>query len=675
MQSPPPLKWKRFFAGLSIAIGSAVLAFLVAQLPLLKTIEWKIYDLEFRALAQPNKASDSIVMIQIDDESIERMDRSLDLGRFPWPRDVYKDLLNYLERAKPRAIAFDLLFLEQDKSAEGAARDQELAAATERLGNVIHAAEVNDTFSSAPIHSGGDFQLGPEVEEHSSLKIPFEALATASARLGHTFMPLDSDGPVRRAVPFVRKGNVLCPSLAVATAMVALKLKPSDIRLDQAGLHLGNHIVPLFEGTAEYQRRVRTRHILVNYHGSAYADSARTVSTYRSFRFCDLFLSELQIEAGEQPAVNPGLFRDKIIFIGTTASGLHDVFQTPFGSKGAMPGMQIHASVVDSILNQSFLRPAGNAASIALLIATTLAVALASVYFGFWGAILLALGIGVADIGAVAISFRHGIWLAGIPTFIGLIVAEFSSVAYRYFSEDKAKRQVRALFARYVSPEVVRELMEDPSKARLGGQRRNMTVLFSDIRGFTTLSEAGQPEEVLRQLNEYFGRMVELLFHHHGTLDKFVGDMIMALFNAPVADPDHADHAVQMALAMLRELRILNEGWEKQGLPPFDIGIGINTGDMIVGNIGSERTLSYTVIGDNVNLGSRLESLNKDYGTHIIISESVKEALQGKYFIRSLGKTRVKGKTKQIPIYEVCVSADELRRKEETEPPAQPTHA
>jgi adenylate cyclase len=229
--------------------------------------------------------------------------------------------------------------------------------------------------------------------------------------------------------------------------------------------------------------------------------------------------------------------------------------------------------------------------------------------------------------------------------------------------EDRAKRQVKSLFSRYVSPAVVKELIEDPSRARLGGQRREMTVLFSDIRGFTTFSEAGKPEDVIRQLNEYFSRMVELLFQHHGTLDKFVGDMIMGLFNAPVLDPDHVDHAAQMALAMIAELGALNRRWTSEGRPTFDIGIGLNTGDMIVGNVGSERTLSYTVIGDNVNLASRLESLNKQYQSHIIISEATRGRLKGSYFIRPLGKVRVKGKTIDVEIFEVCVSQEELDRK------------
>jgi adenylate cyclase len=185
-----------------------------------------------------------------------------------------------------------------------------------------------------------------------------------------------------------------------------------------------------------------------------------------------------------------------------------------------------------------------------------------------------------------------------------------------------------------------------------------MTVLFSDIRGFTTLSENGQPEEVVQTLNEYFSRMVHLVFLHKGTLDKFVGDMVMALFGAPLSDPQHADHAVEAALDMVAELGKLNQKWKAEGRPELDIGIGINTGPMIAGNIGSDAIMAYTVIGDAVNLGSRLESLNKQYGTRIIISDATRLQLTGRYLFRPLGDVVVKGKTKAVAIFEVVGRAD-----------------
>jgi len=657
----------KILASLAIAALSIAAAVALTKIPLLKTLEWKIYDLEFRQLSNAFHASQEIVMVQIDDFSLARMAEN-DFGRFPWPRDTYTVLLDYFERARPRVITFDILFLEEDKSQvgdkTGRAADQDLVDATRRLGNVVHAVEVNDTYASRPPKAGVQgYELGVEVEEHQSVTLPFPALADASRFLGCSFMVLDRDGPIRRAVPFVRQGNRFYPSLSVVTAMAALDLDPTGVQMDAAGLHLGDRLIPLLAVDQEYVERIRTRHILVPYRGSTYADQQRTITSYRSYRFWDLFLSELQLRDGRKPEVDPVVFKNKIVFIGTTAGGLHELFQTPFGEQGKMAGIQIHASVVDGILNNSFMRRGTLSSSVLLVVISTLLVSLIGVLGGFWWSLLATAMVGFGDITIVAVAFQTGVWLPIVPTTLAILFSQFSCVAYKYFVEDRAKREVRSLFSKYVSPAVVNALIADPAKARLGGERREMTVLFADIRGFTTMSEAARAEEVLLQLNEFFTQMVELLFKHHGTLDKFVGDMIMALFNAPLDDPDHADHAVKMGLAMLEELDQLNQRWCAQGKPKLDIGVGINTGEMIVGNVGSEKTLSYTVIGDNVNLGARLESLNKEYNSHIIISEFTLAKLKGQYHTRSLGSVKVKGKARAIDIYEVCRSGEELRHR------------
>lgn len=232
-------------------------------------------------------------------------------------------------------------------------------------------------------------------------------------------------------------------------------------------------------------------------------------------------------------------------------------------------------------------------------------------------------------------------------------LAFVGELAWQYFVEGREKRQVKRLFSRYVPRDVYDQLMADPTRAALGGRRRHMTVLFSDVRGFTAMSEKATPEAVVGQLNEYFSRMVQVLFEHRGTLDKFVGDMVMGLFGAPLDDPDHAEHAVQAALAMSRALDELNREWAAAGKPQLDIGVGISTGDMVAGNIGSDTIMSYTVIGDTVNLGARLESLNKDYGTRVIVSEATRAELKGRYDIRPLGDVTVKGKSTPVAIFEV----------------------
>jgi len=299
------------------------------------------------------------------------------------------------------------------------------------------------------------------------------------------------------------------------------------------------------------------------------------------------------------------------------------------------------------------MRPAGTAARVAAVVSVAVVVGVVAAFVSVPWTVGIAL-VTAAAFGVLSLSlFRNGVFLNLSQPVLALALSLFGGVAYQYFVEGREKRRVKALFGRYVPRDVYHQLMADPALARLGGTRRQMTVLFSDIRGFTTATEQGAPEAVVAQLNEYFSRMVEVIFAHHGTIDKFVGDMVMALFGAPLDDPRHADHAVSAALAMSDALGELNRKWVADGRRPVEIGVGINSGEMIAGNIGSETIMSYTVIGDAVNLGARLESLNKDYGTRIIISDATRSRLAGAYGLRPLGDVVVKGKTQAVTIWEV----------------------
>jgi adenylate cyclase len=395
---------------------------------------------------------------------------------------------------------------------------------------------------------------------------------------------------------------------------------------------------------------------LVDFRGPALLDDLKR-HTYPDYSFFDLLYSEEQLQANVTPKVDPALFRDKVVFVGVSASGLADTFETPF-AQGKMPGIQVHAAVADDILSNRFMRPASSRVRLASTVAAAVAVGLIATMVPAWWASAATL-IAMAAFGWVATRlFAAGYWLNVTQPVLSAALALFGGVAYQYFVEGREKRLVKRLFGQYVSKDVYEQLVANPAQARLGGRRREMTVLFSDIRGFTTVSERGEPEEIVHMLNEYFTRMVAIVFKHQGTVDKFVGDMVMALFGAPLDDPDHARHAVDAALDMIDELNRLNVKWQAEGRPPLDIGIGINSGPMIAGNIGSEQIMSYTVIGDAVNLGSRLESLNKQYGTRIIISDATRERLGSAYALRPLGEVVVKGKTKPVAIFELIARVE-----------------
>jgi adenylate cyclase len=655
----------KVLAGIAIGLAAALIAVALGFTPFVRTVELKSYDWRVRITSAPEQARKDILVVTIDEDSVRRLEPLV--GRWPWPRMIHASLIDYLTRGPAKLIAYDVLFTERDRrgsfavgdaSMTGAESDDALVEATRRAGNVIHAADAAANELVDPSKAVGTrdlatpFALGAVFEERPSILMPFADLAAASRAVGHTLLTLDADGPVRRTAPFVRSNGRHLPSLAFATAMLAAGMPPEAVRVDGLTLVLADRRTPLIEQTIPsfYGDARKAHRALVAFRGPAAMQSGRT--TFRKFSFYDLFYSEQQILAGERPQVDPSTFRDAIVIVGTTAEGLKDVFTVPFG-EGDMPGAEIHANVIDDVLSGRFIRRAGAGVTIVTAATGAAIVGAAGVLMAPW----IATGASVAALGlvwALAVAlFRRGVWLDAIVPVLAMALAIFGGVAYQYFVEGREKRKVKKLFSRFVARDVYNQLLDDPARAKLGGQRRTMTVLFSDIRGFTTVSERGQPEDIVAQLNEYFSRMVAVLIEHRGTLDKFVGDMVMALYGAPLDDPEHADHAVASAVAMVRELEALNAKWASEGRPTLDIGIGINSGPMVAGMIGSEAIMSYTVIGDAVNLGSRLESLNKEYHSRIIISESTRELLKGRYDVHPLGSVVVKGKTQPVAIFEV----------------------
>lgn len=641
---------------------------------LLNTAELKSYDWRVRRIADSSKASRDIVLVEINDTSIR--DLAPLAGRWPWPRVVLASAIDFIARGGPKAIAVDLTITEADLREgfpyggdkwSGAESDAALVDSVKKAGRVIMLAEAHYAGATSrtqnnapPAWRSVPYRLGPAVEERPLIVPPFQALTDAAAGLGHNFLALDEDGPARRVVPFVRSGDRYMPSLGVAAALAATGAAPGDVILDGTSIRIGAHrtmpLVPIrvknIDDPAKTHEQLTA---VINYRAPVF-DFERRTRPYRSFEIRHLLLSEEQLAAGEKPMVDPAAFRDKVVFVGLTASGLLDVFNTPFG-EGVMPGIQIHASVADSIMSNRFIRPAPERTRTGATLAGAVAVGIMSAALPFAAALAGAL-IGIAAWTWIAVAaLDRGLWLNMTQPIAAVGLALFAGTAYRYFVEERQKRVVKKLFGRYVSKDVYHQLLSNPDLAELGGARREMTVLFSDIRGFTSVTEKGDPEALVAQLNEYFSRMVDIVFRHHGTVDKFVGDMVMALFAAPLDDAAHAEHAVETAVDMVSELARLNEQWAAQGKPQLDIGIGINSGEMIAGNIGSSSIMSYTVIGDNVNLGARLESLNKEHGTRIIISNATRTRLTRSRDMRPLGEVVVKGKTQPVAIFEVIVPA------------------
>jgi adenylate cyclase len=671
---------RKLIAGVLIGAATAAL-FLGGDLVLrrwgpegfqpLETTELKTYDWRLARTADPSLARHDIALVEIDEYSLRNLEPNA--GRWPWPRAFHSFVINFLSRAPAKVIAYDIDFAEADTRSSftfggttytGEESDRALASAVAGAGTVvlpIQAVFEGDAIGSPPAVPDTGFRLDPAMLLRRRVVFPpFKALADATTTFGHNLLVLDRDGPLRHSVPFVHNGQQAIPSFGLAAAFKAEGAPTETVRIEGDILRVGDRSIPLStrsvrsaDGRQTYVRAP------INFRGPALLDDLKS-RPYPHYAFFDLLYAEQQILANEKPNIDPSAFKDKIVFVGTTAAGVRDVFETPFGG-AAMPGIQVHAAVADDFLSNRFVVPAGTAAHVTTVVVASLVVGIVAVMIPVWWAGLVTAIVLAILVWGTARLLAGGYWLNMSQPVLAVSLAQFGGVAYQYFVEGREKRKIRRLFGQYVSPDVCAQLVADPSQARLGGQRREMTVLFSDIRGFTTVSERGRPEDVVRMLNEYFTRMVEVVLRHGGTIDKFVGDMVMAFFGAPLADDNHAAHAVAAALDMTAELEKLNRQWAAEGrMGGLDIGIGINTGPMIVGNIGSETIMSYTVIGDAVNLGSRLESLNKQYGTRIIISGETRRQLDGRldrrYDTRPLGNVVVKGKTESVDIYEVVAN-------------------
>ena len=626
----------------ALAVTCALLGLLASQTTFLRTLELKTLDLRFRLLGNQGVASTDIVLVAIDDASLKTLEPAV--GRWPWPREAHSVLLSYLNRAGARLVVFDLLFLERDLQNPGG--DEAFGEATTQSGNVVHSIHLGnqqiseappDLLTSASIPAVGSF------DQFAGADFPLEPIAGGAQGLGHVAMTLDQDGPWRRYLLLAAHNGRLLPSLGLSSALASEGTELGSLAFDERQVRVGDAEIPLD----------RDWRLPIWFNGGP--------GTYTKYPYGQLFYSELQLREDQEPGLDPSLFADKIVIVGLSAAGLHDIFTTPYsGGKGEqgeglgkMNGFEIHANVIDDLLHERFLRQPPPWQRLGLVLLVALVTVGLTLYTSLAPALAGAVLVPLAYLALVQWDFGYRNQLPVVSVMLSWALALTAGLVYQYWVESAEKRKVKRIFSRYVSPDVYRELLDNPDAASLGGTRREMSVLFSDLRGFTTFSEGRTPEEVIDQLNEYFAAMVEVVFAHRGTVDKFVGDMIMALFGAPLEDTEHADNAVRCALAMQQRLRRLNQTWRNEGRPELASGIGINSGEMVAGNLGSERIQSYTVIGDNVNLGARIESLCKEFQAEILTSEYTETRLTADYSLEELGEVTVKGKTQPVKIFRV----------------------
>ncbi|MFA5073456.1 MAG: adenylate/guanylate cyclase domain-containing protein [Nitrospirota bacterium] len=607
-----------------------------------EVIEEKTLDMRFM-LRGPIVPGPETVIAAIDEQSIQK------LGRFPWPRSVWGRVVDRLSEEGATVIVFDVFFSESEQVDS----DDLFQQAIRKSGRVILPMVfdlVEGYKSSGFTDKKLDFLLPSAFGTVRHADMPFSIKAgmvlptllrfsSYAASVAHINMLPDRDGTIRWELLAIRYHDRYYAPIGLQAARVFRGIKIQDFSYDLAGtVQLGASIIP----TDEYGR------MLINYRGPN-----RTFPTYSISDILDRTTSH-------------NVFKGKIVLIGATAIGIYDLRVTPFSTH--MPGIEKHASVVDNILKGDFIRRTDTGVLLLIFVFAVLLGVLLPRLGARAGALLfIALLTGYA--GFVYYLFAvKGIWFNLVYPSSSLFFGYTSLTAYRFFTEERRARDIRKMFSSYVSKRIVDELIRDPSKTKLGGDRREITVLFSDIRGFTAFSEKRQPEEVVSLLNEYLGAMTTIVFEHEGTLDKFIGDAIMALWGAPIGQPDHAKRACICALAMIEKLKDLQAKWTAEGNYVIDIGIGINTGDMVVGNMGAEgKKMDYTVIGDNVNLGSRLESLTRQYNNHIIISESTYEQVKDVVDARELGTVTIKGKQLPVVIYDLIGLKKPVERADSSE--------
>jgi adenylate cyclase len=596
-------------------------------------IESLFLDLRFqlRNVLAPPPVPRDIVIVEIDERSLETH------GRWPWSRILQAQLIDRIMKAGPKVLAVDIFYPE----VENEQADEVLAVTLEKhAGSIVLAAgfdtapgmeEPPDYLLDNAVMNVKDASNLREMVTVTKLKLSIEPISSQAA-LGHVFSPADLDGKLRWEYVTIKYADDVYPSLSLMTAALAMDKSIEDIVVyGGRGVQLGETYIP-----TDISGRAR-----INLLGPE-----RTI----------LYVSAAEVLAG---TAAPERIRGKIALLGTSAISTFDFAVTPFSAR--MPGVEKNATVIENILHHRFLRDVPVSVVSVTVLVTGLLLAFFLPRVRARIVLLSAFGILLLYFAVNQYLFTwQGYYANFIYPFGNMLAIGVFAAGYKYLTEERRAKEIRKMFSHYVSPKIVEQLLDNPDMAKLGGYRREITVLFSDVRGFTTFSEKRKPEEVVTHLNEYLQEMTDIIFKWEGTLDKFVGDEIMAFWGAPLEQPNHAELAVKCALNMSDRLEELQAKWRAEGKEPLDNGIGLNTGDVLVGNIGSaDKKMDYTIIGDHVNLGARVETLTRKYDSRVLITEFTHEKIrhlieEGKLYrvdMKEMDTVKVKGKEIPVKIY------------------------
>ena len=627
------------FLSISIIVSILVIFLFRYDPAILKGIDLKMTDVRFK-LRRGLKPDPKIVIVAIDQKSIN------ELGRWPWSRALIAKLIDNLADYGVKTMALDIVFSERSDLES----DRALANAIKKAGNVIlgyffryNKEEMYDSSVKAlKEHKIGLIRfMGREVKKIPVPRFPFvelniPILSKEAKGFGFFNISPDKDGICRNYNLIALYDNSFYPSLALAVAKDYFSIEPmiSIASYGVDSISIGRKKVISDENGR----------CVINYYGDS-----------RLFNI----VSAVDIINKKIPS---NYLKDKIVFIGVTEIGIYDVRATPVDP--VFPGVLIHATVLSNILQNRFLIRDGRVIALEVLFIIIfpilMAFMLSVVRNTFFSILILGVTVSVYGITNIRLFSNYSLNLGMLYPILSTFFTYIGCEAYRNLVEVKKSKFLQKAFSSYISPELVSQIVRNPDLLKLGGEKKEVTILFSDIRGFTNISEKFPPETIVQILNKYLSPMTNIVLSNKGTLDKYIGDAIMAIYNAPLDIKDHPLLACKTAVEMIRALDKVNQEFKGMGFPIIDIGIGINTGEAIVGNMGTDIRFDYTAIGDTVNLSSRLESLNKLYKTRIIVSEFTKKRVNDKEFkFRELDRIRVKGKRIPITIYELTTDMDE----------------
>lgn len=608
--------------------------------PSLQQLDFRMKDARFR-IRGPVKPDKDVVIVAIDHKSVK------EIGRWPWSREVTGKLIeNLASYYGTKVTALDIVFSEP----QNIAADTVLAASVKKAGNTVlgyfFREEENETQaesvaqlekSKLKLLKIADGVQSIPIPEFASLDLNIPQIGAGALDFGFFNARPDADGLYRRSILLLLYNGDIYPSLPLKALSHYMG---SDVMLDVKlwgvdSMQIGPMRIPSREdGT-----------MALNFYGGT--GSFTTVSA------ADVIAKRLEKDS----------LKGKIAFVGATEVGIYDLRPTPFDA--TLPGIELHATVAANALEKRFLLydSVTQMMEIACIFVLPL---LLGILLAFAPGTFAGLGIMFVFTGAFGF-FNYYMFVSAfrdmtlIYPFVGIALTYLGGEAWRNLVVERKGRHLKKAFSSYVSPDLVKQIEKDPDKLVLGGEQRELSILFSDIRGFTTVSESLTPPELVKLLNEYLSPMTRIVLEERGTLDKFIGDAVMALFNAPLDVPGHATHACAAAVRMMEELKLLNTGFAERSMNTLDIGVGINTGPAVVGNMGADIRFDYTAIGDSVNLASRLEGLNKYYGTHILVSEDTRKQVNDvRFLFREVDRVKVKGKHLPIVMYELMISNFEI---------------